>query len=133
MGLNVASASFVPETIPLNSCTYPVVPSRFTFAIGGSVTSLLKPLRKKLVTNGCCIGFGAPDPTSSTVAIVIVVLPDFEKSAAAVAVTVTFVLTVMFGGEVYNPVWSMLPVCGLMLHTTALLGALLTVAVNCWL
>ena len=71
-------------------------------------------------------------PTSTTGLIVTVAEAVFEESADAVAVTVTLVLTVIFDGDVYSPVWSMLPVvAGLMLQITVLVAALLTVALNC--
>ena len=104
-GLTVASASFVPETTPLKVWMYPVLPNRVTFAIGGSVTWLLKPFRKKDVMNACCkAGVGAPSPTSIVVFSVTVAVPDFDPSDTEVAVTVTRELTWMIAGAVYKPV-----------------------------
>src|ERR1035437_6126251 len=102
VGLTVARASFTPEVFSasLNSWTYPVAPSFLTLAIGGSETRLMNPLRKKELKNRFTRFAGAPVPTSSTGFRVIVADADFEPSAVAVAVTVTFAVTLMMAGAV---------------------------------
>jgi len=56
-------------------------------------------------------------------------------SVTLVAVTVTVWVVVTVAGTVYRPAEVMAPVAGLMDHVTAVLWALVTVAVNCcvWL
>jgi hypothetical protein len=62
---------------------------------------------------------------------VTVAVPDLALLAALVALTVTVCCKAMEAGAVYNPVDEIVPTCGLIDQTTAVLPVPVTVAENC--
>ena len=75
-------------------------------------------------------GLTETDTRLSGAVSVTVALAFCVASAALVAVTVTLCCVVMLLGAVYNPVWSSVPTCGLIVQFTAVFPVPVTVAWN---